>query len=129
MTDEPKHRPAVLLLEDEAELMAVTCAGLGEEFAIETAANVDEARRLLATHRFDVLICDHMLPGRTQGLDFLIEAMQTQPKAQRILLTGYMNPELLSRSQSLAQLSACLLKPISASALRRKLHELLALDV
>ena len=99
------------------------------EFAIETATNVDEARLLLATHRFDVLICDHMLPGRTQGLDFLIEALQTQPNAHRILLTGYMNPELLSRSQSLAQLSACLLKPISAGALRRKLHELLALDV
>ena len=129
MTDAFQRRPAMLLLEDEAELAAVTCATLGEEFAIETAATADEARQLLATHQFDVLVCDHMLPGRTQGLDFLIEALRLQPKARRVLLTGYMNPELISRSVSVARLSACLIKPLSSESLRRTLHEILALDV
>ena len=129
MTDAFQRRPAMLLLEDEAELSALTCTALGEEFAIATAATADEARQLLAAHQFDVLVCDHMLPGRTQGLDFLIEAMHLQPKARRVLLTGYINPELISRSVSVAQLSACLIKPLSSEALRRTLHEILALDV
>lgn len=129
MTDAFQHRPKMLLLEDETELAALTCAALGEEFAIATAATADEARQLLAAHQFDVLVCDHMLPGRTQGLDFLIEAMRLQPKARRVLLTGYINPELISRSVSVAQLSACLIKPLSSGSLRRTLHEILALDV
>ena len=129
MTDAFQRRPAMLLLEDEAELSALTCAALGEEFAIATAATADEARQLLAAHQFDVLVCDHMLPGRTQGLDFLIEAMHLQPTARRVLLTGYINPELISRSVSVAQLSACLIKPLSSESLRRTLHEILALDV
>ena len=119
----------MLLLEDETELAAVMCVTLGDEFDIETAANVEEARLLLASHQFDVLVCDHMMPGRTQGLDFLVEALTLQPKARRILLTGYMNPELISRSVSVAQLSACLIKPLSSESLRRTLHEVLALDV
>ncbi|MBI3884587.1 MAG: response regulator [Opitutae bacterium] len=129
MTENPQRKPALLLLEDEAELAAVTCVTLDDEFEIETAANVAEARLLLASRQFDVLVCDHLLPGRAQGLDFLVEALTLQPKARRILLTGYMNPELISRSVSVAQLSACLIKPISPESLRRTLHEILALDV
>jgi hypothetical protein len=51
--------------------------------------------------------------------------MHHYPKARRILLTGYINPDLISRSVQLAGLSACLMKPIDMSELRRVLHETL----
>ena len=66
-----------------------------------------------------------MLPGKHQGLDFLMEALQQQPDVKRILMTGCLNPELLARSSTLAQLSACLIKPVEISRLRRELDEAL----
>jgi two-component system response regulator HupR/HoxA len=52
-----------------------------------------------------------------EGLAFLVRARKQFPQVQRILLTGYMNPELLSRSTSIAGLASCLMKPISGATL------------
>lgn len=129
MTEAATRRPVVMLLDDEFELRSVMSRMLEDQFEIEGAANVEEARLLLPTRRFDALVCDHMMPGNVQGLDFLVEAMQAQPAAKRILMTGYMNPELLARGVTLAQLSAVLLKPCSAQHIRKALHDALGLSV
>ncbi len=129
MSTEAPRRPVVLLLDDEMQLAAVMARTLEGEFEVETAANVEEARLLLGTRKFDALICDHMMPGEKQGLDFLVEAMTVQPGAKRILMTGYMNPELLARGVSLAQLSAVLLKPATLPQVRKALHDALGLSV
>jgi DNA-binding NtrC family response regulator len=123
---EAKPRPTVLLLEDEALLTAALCGTLGNEFEIETATTSEEALLLLGTRKFDVLLCDQMLPGKRQGLDFLAEAMHQQPEARRILVTGYLNPELLSRGSAMVQLSACLVKPVDIEQLRLTLRDVLA---
>ena len=125
MTD-ASQRPVLLLLEDESQLKAALCDTLGDEFEIETATSAEEALLLLGTRKFDVLLCDQMLPGKRQGLDFLGEAMLQQPQARRILVTGYLNPELLARSTSLVQLSACLVKPVEIEQLRQTIRDALA---
>jgi DNA-binding NtrC family response regulator len=122
--DQPP-RPLLLLLEDEAQLAGALRDNLEADYEIDTAGTVEEARLLLATRRYAIILSDHMLPGREQGLDFLVEAMQRQPAAKRILMTGYLNPELLGRSVALAQLSACLLKPVDMGALRAELRRAL----
>jgi DNA-binding NtrC family response regulator len=119
-------RPLVLLLEDEAALAATIVEGLGADYEIDVANNVDEARMLLASRQYAVIVSDHMMPGKHQGLDFLIEAVDRQPTAKRILMTGYLNPDLLGRSMSLGQLSACLMKPVPIPKLRQELHQLLS---
>jgi DNA-binding NtrC family response regulator len=128
MPDAATRRPVVLLLDDEAQLTLVMTRMLGEEFEIEVASNVEEARLLLASRSFDALVCDHMMPGAVQGLDFLVEAMTKQPSAKRILMTGYMNPELLARGVTVAQLSGVLLKPCSLQHIRKSLHDALGLS-
>ena len=129
MSSETRPRPAILFLEDEPQLTRVMCLNLESEFEMETATNADEALMLLGTRQFDALLCDHMLPGRMQGLEFLVEAMKRQPRAKRILLTGYMNPDLLSRGVPLAELSALLLKPATVQQIRKALHDALGLSV
>jgi len=109
-------RPAVLLVDDERELLAALGEGLASEFALATAASAEEAGPMMASGSYDVLVCDHMLPGEA-GLEFLVRMSERYPDTRRILLTGYMNPELISRSVALARLSACLLKPVKAAAL------------
>jgi DNA-binding NtrC family response regulator len=118
-------RPAVLLVDDERQLVAVLSEVLQEEFALETAASAEEADLLMASGTYDVLVCDHMLPGEA-GLGFLIRMSERYPATRRILVTGYMNPELISRSAALARLSACLIKPVRAEALAAAVRQALA---
>jgi len=66
-----------------------------------------------------------MMPGQT-GVEFLMDLAERQPNIRRILMTGYMNPELLSRAVPLAGLSACLIKPTLPNELKRAIHAALA---
>jgi len=126
MASERPKRASMLLLEDDAQLAEMIVLTLSDEFEIERAANADEAKLLLGARSFDLLLCDHMMPGKQQGLDFLVYAMEHHPAPRRILMTGYMNPDMLGRSVTVAGLSACLLKPFDMRELRRRLHECLA---
>ena len=112
-TPEPgaANRPAVLLVDDEGEIIKVLSLGLARDFDVEGARSANEAEVMMATRHYDVVVCDHLMPGE-EGLNFLIRARRQFPKVQRILLTGYVNPELLSRSTELAGLASCLMKPI-----------------
>ncbi len=124
--DASASRPSLLLVEDEAALAAALRENLEMEYEVEVAGTVEEARLLLSSRKFSVILSDHMLPGKDQGLDFLVEALERQPSAKRILMTGYLNPDLLGRSVSLAQLSACLLKPVDPAQLKQELRRALA---
>ncbi len=72
----------------------------------------------MAARKFAVVVSDHLMPGEG-GLDFLVRMREIHPDTRRILLTGYMNPELISRSVSVAELAACLLKPVNIEELVR----------
>ena len=65
------------------------------------------------------------MPGQN-GLDFLMLSAERQPATRRIMLTGYINPELLSRAVPLAGLSACLLKPAHPHELKQAIQKALA---
>lgn len=104
-------RPRVLLVDDEAELRASMRPVLEAEFEVEEAGSAEEAELMMATASYDAIVCDHLMPGKA-GLDFLTELRDRRPGISRIMMTGYTNPELISRSVFLAGLSACLVKPL-----------------
>ncbi len=112
----PIPQPAVLLVDDEPLIREVLRMGLRGQFDVEVACSADEAQIMMATRNYDVVVCDHLMPGE-EGLSFLSRARTQFPQVQRILMTGYTNPELLSRSTALAGLSGCLTKPVSAAEL------------
>ncbi len=114
----PQSLPVVLLVDDEAMLLDAIGLELRDSCELYTASSAAEADKRVAEHRFDVIVCDHMLPGE-QGLDFLIRMLEDFPSTRRILMTGYMNAEFISRSTVIAELSACLVKPIKASEIAR----------
>jgi DNA-binding NarL/FixJ family response regulator len=117
--------PVVLLVDDEAALLDSVSIVLQESFKIYTASSVAEADLRLAARRFDVIVCDHMLPGE-QGLDFLSRVLEVMPSTKRILMTGYTNPEFISRSTVIAGLSACLVKPVRPSEIAAAINAALA---
>jgi DNA-binding NtrC family response regulator len=107
-------KPVVLLVYDERQLLETLRLGLERDFELDLAATAEEAELMMATRAYDVLVCDHLMPGEA-GLDFLVRTRDRHPRTKRILITGYMNPELIMRSVSVAGLSTCLIKPVRAT--------------
>jgi DNA-binding NtrC family response regulator len=108
----PAGKAAILLVEDEVPLLDVYVAALGMEFDVVPVTNVREADALLQERAFKVVLADHLMPGET-GLSFLIRAKQRFPQMQRVLVTGYLKPEVLLKSVTEGGVYRCLLKPIS----------------
>ena len=108
----PAGKAAILLVEDEVPLLEVYVAALGTEFDVVPVTNVREADALLAEKAFKVVLADHLMPGET-GLSFLIRAKQRYPHMQRVLVTGYLKPEVLLKSVTEGGVYRCLLKPVS----------------
>ena len=118
-------KPSVLLIDDEPNILELMRTGLERDFEIETAASAEEAALLTGTRLYDVIVCDQIMPGQN-GLEFLMQSAERQPGSRRILLTGYINPELLARAVPLAGLSACLLKPQHPKDLKLAIEKALA---
>lgn len=112
----PPPRVVVLVVDDEPEIRNVLVLGLSAHFDVETANSAAEAELMLGSRSYDVVVCDHLMPDE-EGLPFLTRARQRFPKVQRILMTGYMNPELLSRAREVAGLAGVLMKPVNAADL------------
>lgn len=109
---EPGPKDAVLLVDDEKPLLEVYSAALSPLFDITTATNAREADFILQKKKFKVVVADHLMPGGN-GMNFLVRAREDFPHMQRILVTGYMKPEMLLRSVNEAALFRYLLKPVS----------------
>jgi DNA-binding NtrC family response regulator len=94
--------------------------GNGMSFLMRTREEYPEMQRVLVT----AYMKPEMLLRSVNeaGLGFFIRMRERHPQTLRILLTGYLNPELLSRSMRVAELSACLLKPVRAAELARAVH-------
>jgi DNA-binding NtrC family response regulator len=99
---------------------------LSPHFDCVTANSSREAEFELRKRDFKVVICDHLMPGGN-GMSFLVRAREEFPYMQRILVTGYMKPEMLLRSVNEAALFRYLLKPVSLVELVRVTREAIQL--
>lgn len=113
---------AVLLIDDEKPLLQLYAEALSPHFEIEMATSTREAGFMMQKRAYKVVVCDHLMPGGN-GLSFLVHAREEFPDTQRILVTGYMKPEMLLRSVNEAALYRYLLKPVSLPELVKTVQE------
>jgi DNA-binding NtrC family response regulator len=111
-----------LIVDDEKPLLDVYTAALSTHFDITTASNAREADFILQKKSFKVVVADHLMPGGN-GMNFLVRAREEFPHMQRILVTGYMKPEMLLRSVNEAALFRYLLKPVVMAELMKVVHD------
>ena len=122
---------AVLLVDDEKPLLDLYAEALSPFFDVAVATSSKEAGFHLHKRAFKVVVSDHLMPGGN-GLSFLVDAREEYPEMQRVLVTGYMKPEMLLRSVNEAALYRYLLKPVSLPELVKtvveaaKLHDQIA---
>ncbi|MDB4385666.1 response regulator [Opitutaceae bacterium] len=118
-------RPRILIVDDEELLRDVLAENLRNTYQVETAGSTAEADVHMGSMHFDLVLADHVMPGE-MGLDFLVRVRERFPDTKRILITGYLKPDLISRAENLAELSAYMIKPISAKQLHSAVAEALA---
>ena len=109
-------KDAVLLVDDEQTLLDVFSTALSPHFEVDTATSTRDADLILQRKPFKVVIADHLMPGGN-GMNFLVRTREEYPHMQRILVTGYMKPEMLLRSVNEAALFRYLLKPVAIAEL------------
>jgi DNA-binding NtrC family response regulator len=109
-------KDSILIVDDEPPILEAFAAALSPYFEVAVAASAREADFILRKKEFKVVISDHLMPGGN-GMSFLVRAREEYPQMQRILVTGYMKPEMLIRSVNEAALYRYLLKPVTLSEL------------
>jgi two-component system response regulator HupR/HoxA len=112
----------VLLVDDEKPLIELFAEALAPYFNTDLATSAKDAGYMMHKKEYKVVVCDHLMPGGN-GLSFLVNSREEYPDTQRILVTGYMKPEMLLRSVNEAALYRYLLKPVSLPELVKTVQE------
>ncbi len=115
-------RDAILVVDDERPILDMFMAALQGQFDVVTATSAREAEFNLRKKEFKVVVADHLMPGGN-GMNFLVRCREEYPHMQRVLVTGYMKPEMLLRSVNEAALYRYLLKPVSLPELTKTVQE------
>lgn len=107
----PVKTGAVLLVDDERQLIELYGEVLSRRYEVDLAGSTEEAGRLILKKKYKVVVCDYDMPGGN-GLSFLTKLRKEHPEVRRILMTSYMQPEFVRRLND-ADPFHYLLKPIT----------------
>jgi DNA-binding NtrC family response regulator len=88
MTGHEPHKPAILLVDDEPEILFSLKALLRQEFVLHTAESGREALEILRQFPIQVIMTDQRMPEMT-GVELMGRAKTQYPDAIRIIFTGY----------------------------------------
>ena len=116
-------RSALVVDDDAVTRLVLTHMLRTRGWTTDAAGDVPEAAALLSEHRYDLVICDFLLPSGTgtELLDMLGESASTR----FVLLTGIIEYSAIPVEAS-QRLSARLTKPVSSEALRDVLGRIFA---
>nr|WP_184222249.1 response regulator [Granulicella aggregans] len=101
----------LLLVDDDNDLRETLCTILEHGgFEVRSAANVNEALKLIGSEQFDVLVSDLHMPHDGDGLTVVSAMRHANPKAVTIIFSAH--PEMKAAAAAiLAQTDDILVKP------------------
>jgi DNA-binding NtrC family response regulator len=83
-----RAKSTVLIVDDEPAQRQLLSAILDGQYAVTTASDVSEAKRLLEGRSFDIVVTDECMPGDS-GLELISWAREHAPEIPIIVLTAY----------------------------------------
>jgi two-component system NtrC family sensor kinase len=120
----PPGLPRVLVVDDQPDIGRAVARALRSSAHVTVEDQPEVAlKRLRHGERFDLVLCDVMMPGMT-GPEFFDEVMACAPemRAGFVFISGGMEGSVRRRLEATGQ--PCLEKPITTAALRGVLHRL-----
>ena len=111
---------SVLLVDDDIDAREITAHMLESRgFDVLVVQNGDEAMRVLAHIRMDVLLADIVMPD-FDGIELAKQAKRLQPDLKVMFMTGY-----LSRAAEAERFGRLLFKPVRGAEIETELRKLL----
>ncbi len=100
----------VLCIDDESHNLEALERLLRKKYKVVTADSGAAALKELENHSFSLIISDQKMPEMT-GVEFFMKAIEKQPEAIRILLTGYTDLESVISAINQGQIYRYITKP------------------
>jgi response regulator RpfG family c-di-GMP phosphodiesterase len=112
------NRPRLLFIDDEEINRSNFQQTFGEEYTILLAASGEEALEIMAREDdLAVILSDQRMPGLS-GAEVLARALALAPHAERIMITGYCEPDDIMAAINQGQVYRYILKPWASEELR-----------
>jgi DNA-binding NtrC family response regulator len=125
MTAHAQHQPprhAVLLVDDEPEILFSLKGLLRRDFELFTAESGEEALKILEEHPIHVVVTDQRMPGMT-GVELMGRVRTEHPEAIRIVFTGYADIKAVIDAINNGGLFRYITKPWDPDDLIETLHD------
>jgi len=114
MDGDPAERPAaahqVLIVDDEPAILESLELTLGADYSVHTAPSGEEGLEVLKRQDVALIITDQVLPSMS-GVEFLERAIEINPRAIRMMLTGYADIGSLERAINTGHIYRYISKP------------------
>jgi DNA-binding NtrC family response regulator len=117
-------KPNILVVDDEPNVLVTYRLILQQQgYDVSAALSAEEARKLLAERRVDLMLCDLSLERQESGFDVIEFAHRIDPEMPAVLLTGYATQDANDRAEERG--IPVLFKPIDIKQLLQTIAELL----
>lgn len=116
----------VLILDDELEILKALKRLLHREYDVDIFTSGTDAIRALEETDFPIIISDMRMPIM-DGAEFLEKAHELSPISQKILLTGFSDPEDTSRAVNKGHINFYINKPWQNSEILKVLNDSVSL--
>ncbi|MBU1405305.1 MAG: response regulator [Proteobacteria bacterium] len=111
-------RPRLLFIDDEEINRSNFQETFGDEYEILLAGSGEEALEIMARESaLALILSDQRMPG-ISGAEVLARARELAPKAERIMITGYCEPDDIMAAINQGQVYRYILKPWTSGELR-----------
>jgi two-component system response regulator HupR/HoxA len=115
--DPGAHPYTILVVDDEPAILESIELTLGDDYRVLTARSAREGVEVLEREEVSLVIADQVMPG-VSGAEFLERAVAIQPRAVRIMLTGYADVNAIVRAINDGKIYRYIQKPWEPDQLR-----------
>src|SRR6056297_3059875 len=111
------HRYGILVVDDEDAILESLELTLGAEYRVFTARSAEEGLEILDREEIALVLSDQVMPGMS-GVEFLEKVIERNPRAIRMMLTGYADMPALIRAINEGRIYRYIPKPWEPDDLR-----------
>ncbi len=119
------RRPAVLVVDDEPDMLELVARTLRRTADVTTARSVAEAMAILSARPFDAVLTDERMPER-RGTELLVHVARESPRTARIMITAFADTELMLSAINRGHVDRFVVKPFQPSDLVSLVEDVMA---